>query len=162
MTPETFLSGLIGAAFMGILAVISMIAHRRTLLACAREQTAERLIDGKFYYLVAEARYNQLLAIERGANLRVAAQATATASHLLTADSFRDCWVSGVADSIERDVSGAPKLPSTVLEIQAIDLANSLKAWADGQVPNPLPEELQMQADLVLDFASLRRQGVRA
>lgn len=65
MTPESILSGLIGAGLMGLLAVISMISYRRTLLSCARQQSAERLMDGKFYYLVPEARYNELLAIER-------------------------------------------------------------------------------------------------
>ena len=35
--------------------------YKRILLLCAKQQTAEKLLDGKFYYLVPESEYAEYL-----------------------------------------------------------------------------------------------------
>lgn len=67
----------------------------------------------------------------------------------------------GTPVKIELDVCGVPKLPMTLLEQKAVDVCNLIKAWAESDRSTPFPQEAHMGVDLVLDLATLRRQGVR-
>lgn len=61
----------------------------------------------------------------------------------------------------ELDPAGFPKLEPTYLELQAIEVLNTVKAWADGGGDCPLPEATRMHIDVVLLMAAARRKGVR-
>lgn len=61
LNSDSFLYGAwVGGLFVAAMAVWSMSSRSQTLLACARQGTAEKLIDGRFYYLVHESEYNQM------------------------------------------------------------------------------------------------------
>lgn len=62
---------------------------------------------------------------------------------------------------IELDAAGVPKLEPTLLELQAIQTLNSIKAWADDGGSAFLPPEICMRVDVLLLMAAARRRGVR-
>ncbi len=62
---------------------------------------------------------------------------------------------------VERDITGAPKLPLTLLEDQGLQTMNLIKAWLDGDRRIPFPEKAQEGVELYVMFATTRRQGVR-
>lgn len=249
VTSSAFLWGaVVGASFLGWLGVFSLLSYKKTLLYCAQGKTTEKLLDGKFYYLVEESEHNRsfrdLMALEAlreveadlcqglesmrarkdGAYLErnrvVAALASVFPSGLATTaiEGWSPEWHGCVyidlptgqvswhfhdsqaylfeglppytkpwdghdteekyrrvaalvqlhplylttVPAVEYDVAGAPKLQSTVLEVQAVQTLNSIKAWADSGERNPMPGELQAQVDAVLSFAGMRRMGVQA
>ena len=60
MTDDFFLGALIGMLVLGLLLAATHRTYRRTLQHCADCESAEKLPDGNFYYLVREDRYNKL------------------------------------------------------------------------------------------------------
>lgn len=62
---------------------------------------------------------------------------------------------------VELDPSGEPKQPLTVLEAQAIDVLNQIKAVADGGGLVDLPIRTRRQIDVILLLATVRRVGVQ-
>jgi hypothetical protein len=54
-----------GMLFLGLMLWFTHRTYRQTLQHCADAETAEKLPDGNFYYLVREDRYNELTALER-------------------------------------------------------------------------------------------------
>jgi hypothetical protein len=64
-TDSLMLGALIGMVVLGLLLAATHRTYRRTLQHCADCESAEKLPDGRFYYLVREDRYNDL-SITRG------------------------------------------------------------------------------------------------
>ena len=62
---------------------------------------------------------------------------------------------------VELDPSGEPKQPLTVLEAQAIEVLNRIKAMADGGSLVDLPIHTRRQIDVILLLATVRRVGVQ-
>lgn len=62
MTEDLMLGILIGMGVLGLLLAATHRTYRRTLQHCADCESAEKLPDGNFYYLVREDRYNKLQA----------------------------------------------------------------------------------------------------
>lgn len=61
---------------------------------------------------------------------------------------------------VQLDPAGQPKAELTVLEREAVDLLNTIKAAVDGEFIS-LPVDIQMAIDVVLMMASVRREGVK-
>ncbi len=61
---------------------------------------------------------------------------------------------------VELDPAGEPKIQMTVLERLAIDVLNNIKAGADGGLIK-LSEQIQMDIDVVVMMATVRRIGVQ-
>lgn len=61
---------------------------------------------------------------------------------------------------LELDPAGEPKAELTVLERKALDVLNTIKAAADGGLIQ-LPVGIQMDVDVVMMLATVRRVGVR-
>lgn len=61
---------------------------------------------------------------------------------------------------VQLDPAGIPKLELTVLEREAVNLLNTIKAAVDGEFIS-LPVDIQMAIDVVLMMASVRREGVK-
>lgn len=57
-TDSLMLGVLIGMAVLGLLLAATYRTYRQTLQHCADCESAEKLPDGNFYYLVREDRYN--------------------------------------------------------------------------------------------------------
>ncbi len=64
-TDSIMLGVLIGMGVLGLLLAATHRTYRRTLQHCADTESAEKLPDGNFYYLVREDRYNKLHATHR-------------------------------------------------------------------------------------------------
>lgn len=60
MTDDFLLGVLVGMVVLGLMLAATHRTYRRTLQHCADCETAEKLPDGRFYYLVREDRYNKL------------------------------------------------------------------------------------------------------
>lgn len=64
-TDSLMLGALIGMVVLGLLLAATHRTYRRTLQHCADCESAEKLPDGRFYYLVREDRYRDL-SVTRG------------------------------------------------------------------------------------------------
>jgi len=43
---------------------VGVFQYKRILLLCAKHQTAEKLLDGNFYYIISEDEYVKYLALK--------------------------------------------------------------------------------------------------
>jgi hypothetical protein len=140
-----------------------MASYKKTLWLKAQppHQTPEKLRDGKFYYLVEESTYNELnlLRLRTRENTGMWQDAAGT-TPVTAVEQPVGLWLDRDRRT-ELDASGAPKLPMTLLEQQAVEVCNMVKAWADSDRRAPFPVEAHMGADLVLGMAQLRRKGVQ-
>lgn len=57
MEDVIILAFMIGFILGNVLMVYANISYKKTLLLAAKAKTSERLLDGKFYYLVEENEY---------------------------------------------------------------------------------------------------------
>jgi hypothetical protein len=57
---DPVLAGLIGATMGCLVGLMALRSYKRTLVYCAEGKSAEKLVNGKFYYLVPEHDYNTL------------------------------------------------------------------------------------------------------
>lgn len=65
------------------------------------------------------------------------------------------------SSATDLDVAGAPKLDATLLESEAIEVMNTIKALADGDSLRDLPVEIRGRIDALLLMAATRRKGVQ-
>ena len=60
MNDDIWIGILIGMVFLGAVLAATHRTYRKTLLHIADCESAEKLPDGNFYYIVREDRYNEL------------------------------------------------------------------------------------------------------
>lgn len=62
---DLILAAIGAAVFFGLVLAATHRTYRKTLLSIADAESCEKLPDGKFYYIVPERYYNELLGYER-------------------------------------------------------------------------------------------------